>query len=227
MKRYFLFYIFFFTPLVAEVFDEVKSNTKAGIAAYQTRRLAEARQFLSTALNIDSTWMPAVLYHGEAFADYLTAELYIHNTQKYIHFENFPNAESALDEAEGYYPAHPQIPILREKIRKAREANTKIILAKLPEAKRKKYEASMEAAKLAMNQSKYAEAMHHYSLALKIAPQSLDAQMGYAEAERFFKQDGKEEKISTLFQQAEKHKKERRFAQAVSNYDRILRLESN
>ncbi|MBV6494737.1 MAG: hypothetical protein LDLANPLL_02774 [Turneriella sp.] len=225
MKRLLYLFAAFFFPLAAQVFDEVKNNTKLGVAAYNQRRLVDARRFLSTALSIDSTYNPAVLYHGQAFADFLTAELYIHNTEKYIEFEKFQLADAELDEAESYYPTHPKIPILRERIRTSRKEKTRTVLAKLSEKKRKAYNESMEAAKVALDQGKYAEAMHHYSLALKVAPQSVDAQMGYAEAERLLKQDGKEEKIGTLFQQAKKHTEERRFAQAIGSYDRILRIE--
>lgn len=212
-------------PLSAQVFDEVKNLTKAGIAAYNQRRLSDARQLLAAALDIDSTWMPAVLHHGQAYADLLATELHIRNTQKLIGFDKYQNADAELDEAEALFPTHPKIPELRELIRKKREDNTKIILAKLPEEKRKAYEAAMQAAKQAMDQTKYAEAMQRYSEALKIAPESLDAKMGYAEAERLLKQDGSDQKLAEHFRQAEKHEKDRRFAQAISSYDRVLRLE--
>ena len=189
------------------------------------RRLSDARQLLSAALDIDSTWMPAVLHHGQAYADLLATELHIRNTQKLIGFDKYQNADAELDEAEALFPTHPKIPELRDLIRKKREDNTKIILAKLPEEKRKAYEAAMQAAAQAMNQTKYAEAMQRYSEALKIAPESLDAKMGYAEAERLLKQDGSDQKLAEHFKQAEKHEKDRRFAQAISSYDRVLRLE--
>lgn len=224
------FAVFFFSlasvlPLAAEVFDEVKSLTKAGVAAYNQRRLAEARQYLSQALDIDSTWTPAVLYHGQAYADLLIAELHIRNTRKLIGFEKYERADAELDEAEAVYPHHPQIPELRELIRKKRTDNTRQILEKLPDKKKKAYEESMQKAAAAMEASKYAEAMHHYSAALKIAPDSLDAKMGYAEAERLLKQDGSEQQLAILFKKADKLEKERRFAQAIAVYDQILRID--
>ena len=75
-------------------------------------------------------------------------------------------------------------------------------MLKLIEKVKNAMEAS-EAAE-AMNAAKYPEAMHHYSQALKIAPDSLDAKMGYAEAERLLKQDGSDQKVTLLFRQAEK-----------------------
>ncbi len=212
-------------PLAAQVFDEVKSLTKAGIAAYNQRHLSEARRLLGAALDIDSTWMPAVLHHGQAYADLLQTELHIRNTQKLISFDKYQNADAELDVAEGLFPTHPKIPELRELIRRKREDNTKTIIAKLPEEKRKAYEAAMQAAQQAMDQTKYAEAMQRYSEALKIAPESLDAKMGYAEAERLLKGEGADQKLAAFFKQAEKHEKDRRFAQAIGSYDRVLRLE--
>lgn len=217
--------VFLTSTVSAQVFDEVRNLTNAGIAAYNQRRLVEARQYASAALDIDSTWQPAVLIHGQAYADILATEIHIRNTQKLIHFDRFDKAETELDGAEGIYPTHPKIPELRELLRKKREDNTKTILAKLPEAKRKEYEAAMQKAAEAMNAAKYPEAMHHYSQALKIAPESIDAKMGYAEAERLLKQDGSDQKVTLLFRQAEKLEKERRFAQAVSTYDQILRIQ--
>lgn len=224
MRRAF-FALFLTTALSAQVFDEVRNLTNAGVAAYNQRKLAEARQFTSAALDIDSTWQPAVLVHGQAYADILATEIHIRNTQKLIHFDRFDKAETELDSAEGIYPTHPKIPELRDLLRKKREDNTKTILAKLPDTKRKEYEAAMQKAAEAMTAAKYPEAMHHYSQALKIAPDSVDAKMGYAEAERLLKQDGSDQKVTLLFRQAEKLEKERRFAQAVSTYDQILRIQ--
>lgn len=83
----------------------------------------------------------------------------------------------------------------------------------------------MQQAAAAMETAKNVEAMFHYSAALKIAADSLDAKMGYAEAERLLKQDGSEQKLAILFRQAEKLEKERRFPQAIAIYDQILRIE--
>jgi len=224
--RNYLFAVFIFvSSLSGQVFDEVKNLTKAGIAAYNQRRLVEAKQFLGAALDIDSTWTPAVLHYGQVYADLLSAEIHIRSTEKLISFEKYEKAEAELDDAEGIYPTHQKIPELRELIRKKREDNTKAVLAKLPEAKRKEYDEAMKNAQAAMDQTKYAEAMHHFSLALKIAPESLDAKMGYAEAERLLKQDGGAQKIALLFRQADKQEKERRFAQAIATYDQILRID--
>lgn len=220
-----LFALLLTTAASAQVFDEVRNFTAAGIAAYNQRKLAEARQYLNSALDIDSTWQPAVLAHGQVYADILASEIHIRNTQKLIQFDKFEKAEIELDSAEGIYPTHPRIPELRDLLRKKREDNTKTLLAKLPEAKRKEYEAAMQKAGEAMNAAKYPEAMHHYSLALKIVPGSVDAKMGYAEAERLLKQEGGDQKITLLFRQAEKLEKERRFAQAVGVYDQILRIQ--
>ena len=225
MTRFALLFLLFLGPVAAQVFDEVKNLTKAGIAAYNQRRLSDARKLLSAALDIDSTWTPAVLHHGQAYADLLATEIRIRNTQKLIVFEKYQNADAELDEAEALFPTHPKIPELRELIRKKREDNTKQIIEKLPEGKRKAYEAAMQAAQQAMEQTKYSEAMQRYSEALKIAPESLDAKMGYDEAERLLKQDGSDHKLTALFKQAEKHEKDRRFAQAIGSYDRVLRLE--
>lgn len=225
MTRFALLFLLFLGPIAAQVFDEVKNLTKAGIAAYNQRRLSDARKLLSAALDIDSTWTPAVLHHGQAYADLLATEIRIRNTQKLIVFEKYQNADAELDEAEALFPTHPKIPELRELIRKKREDNTKQIIEKLPEGKRKAYEAAMQAAQQAMEQTKYSEAMQRYSEALKIAPESLDAKMGYDEAERLLKQDGSDHKLTALFKQAEKHEKDRRFAQAIGSYDRVLRLE--
>jgi|JI10StandDraft_1071094.scaffolds.fasta_scaffold18962_4 tetratricopeptide (TPR) repeat protein len=212
-------------PLAAQTYDEVLALTKKGIIAYNQKRLAESRQALAAALDFDSTWTPTVLYHGKAYADLLIAELHIRNTIKLIAFEKFENADAELDEAEATFPGHPKIPELRELIRKKRSDNTKQILLKMPEAKRKGYEEQMQKGQAAMDAAKYAEAMHFYSGALKIAPESLDAKMGYAEAERLLKQEDGDQKVAGLFRQAEKYEKERRFAQAVSVYDKILRIE--
>ncbi|MBS0617487.1 MAG: tetratricopeptide repeat protein [Spirochaetes bacterium] len=215
------------SPLIAQMYDEARNFTKAGIVAHNLKKLAEARRLLSTALDYDSTWAPAVLHHGQAFADLLIAELYIRTTRRFIDFEKFTNAERELDEAESLYPEHPQIPELRALIRKKRDDNTKEILAKLPEAKKKEYEEAMKNATEAMDATKYAEALHHYSIALKIAPESLDAKMGYAEAERMLKGADGDQKVAALFRQAEKFEKERRFAQAIGAYDKVLRIEPN
>ncbi|MFO1526239.1 MAG: tetratricopeptide repeat protein [Turneriella sp.] len=212
-------------PLAAEVFDEVRNFTRAGIAAYNQRRLADARHNLSQALDIDSTWTPAVLHHGQAYADLLMAEIHIRNTRKLIAFDKYDRADTELDEAEAIFPGHPQIPELRELIRNKRKDNTKTILAKLPEDKKKAYEESMQKAAAAMGSAVYPEAMHHYSNALKIARDSLDAKMGYAEAERLMKQDGSDQKLTALFRQAEKYEKDRRFPQAIAVYDQILRID--
>jgi len=217
--------LLFTAPLMAEVFDEVRNLTKAGIAAYNQKRLSDARQLLAAALDIDSTWTPAVLHHGEVYADLLSAELRIRNTRKLIGFDKYDRAEGELDEAEAIFPGHPQIPELRELIRKKRSDNTKAIIARLPDEKKKAYEESMQKAAVAMETVKYAEAMHHYSSALKIAPDSLDAKMGYAEAERLLRQDGSDQKLTALFRQAEKLEKDRRFPQAIAVYDQILRIE--
>ncbi|MFZ5630401.1 MAG: tetratricopeptide repeat protein [Spirochaetota bacterium] len=211
--------------LAAQTYDEVKNLTKAGIAAYHQKRFAEAKDSLSAALDIDSTWVPTVLHHGLAYADWLTTQIHIRNTRKLIVFEKYERADRELDEAEALYPEHPEIPPLRDLIRQKRSDNTKVILQKLPEKKRKDYEESMQKAQAAMDAGKYPEAMHHYSNALKVAPDSLDAKMGYAEAERMLKQQGSAQKLTALFRQAEKYEKERRFAQAVSVYDQILRIE--
>lgn len=211
--------------LSAQTYDEVRNLTKSGIAAYNQRRLAESRNALSAALDIDSTWAPAVLHHGQAYADLLTAELHINNTRKLIAFEKYEKADTELDEAESVYPEHPAIPELRELIKKKRADNTKVILQKMSPEKRKEYEEAMQKATAAMDSAKYPEALHHYSTALKVAPDSLDAKMGYAEAERLMKQQGGEQKLTALFRQAEKYEKERRFAQAVSVYDQVLRIE--
>lgn len=222
----FLLCIFLATlPLAAQTYDEVLALTKQGIIAYNQKRLSESRQMLANALDFDSTWKPTVLHHGKAYADLLIAELHIRNTVKLIAFEKFENAERELDEAEATFPGHLRIPELRELLLKKRADNTKQILLKMPEAKRKAYEEQMQKAQAAMDASKYAEAMHFYSGALKIAPDSLDAKIGYAEAERLLKQEDGDQKIAGLFRQAEKHEKDRRFAQAVSVYDKILRIE--
>jgi hypothetical protein len=108
------------TAVSAQVFDEVRNLTKAGISAYNQRKLVEARQYLSAALDIDSTWQPAVLTHGQVYADILSAEIHIRNTQKLIQFDKFDRAEAELDGAEGIYPTHPKIPELRELLRRKR-----------------------------------------------------------------------------------------------------------
>lgn len=224
--RSFLVLILLPLSLAAQTtYDEVKNLTKAGIAYYHQKRFAEAKDSLSAALDIDSTWMPTVLYHGLAYADWLTTQIRIRNTRKLIAWENYERAEAELDEAEALYPEHPEIPPLRQLIRQKRSENTQAILQKLPEKKRKEYEESIQKAQAAMDGGKYPEAMHHYSTALKIAPGSLDAKMGYAEAERMLRQQGSAQKLTALFKRAEKYEKERRFAQAVSVYDQILRLE--
>lgn len=213
------------SALAAQTFDEVRSLTRSGIAAYHQKRFAEARDRLSAALDIDSTWGPTVLHHGLAYADWLTAQILIRNTRKLIAFDKYESADRQLDDAESLYPGHPEIPPLRELIRQKRSENAKLILDRLPEKKRREYEESMHLAQTALNAGKYSEAMHHYSTALKIAPDSLDAKMGYAEAERMLKQQGSVQKLAALFRQAEKYEKDRRFAQAVSVYDQILRIE--
>lgn len=223
--RWFAYTVFAVLPLSAQTYDEVINLTKRGIIAYNQRHLNEAKQLFSSALDLDSTWTPTVLNHGKAYADLLIAELHIQNTVKLIAFEKYERADGELDEAEATFPGHPRIPELRDLIKKKRNDNTKQILEKLPEAKRKGYEEQMEKAAAAMKVEKYAEAMHLYSGALKIAPESLDAKMGYAEAERMLNQEGSDKKLAGLFRQAEKLEKERRFAQAVSVYDQVLRIE--
>ncbi len=225
MIRWLLYSFVMVLPLAAQTYDEVINLTKRGIIAYNQRRLGEAKQMFATALDLDSTWTPTVLHHGKAYADLLIAELHIQNTVKLITFEKYEKADLELDEAEATFPGHLRIPELRDLIKKKRTDNTKQILEKLPEAKRKGYEEQMKKAEAAMQAAKYAEAMHLYSGALKIAPESLDAKMGYAEAERMLKQEGSDQKLAGLFRQAEKYEKERRFAQAVSVYDQILRIE--
>lgn len=227
MKFWFSLLFILSQPLTAQVYDEVRNFTKAGIAAYNQRKLVEAKQFFGAALDIDSTWAPAVLHYGQVYADILSTEVHLRTTVRQIGFEKYEKAEAELDDAEGIYPSHPRIPELRELLRKKREDNTKEILAKLPEGKRKEYEDAMAKAREAMDQAKYPEAMHHYSLALKIAPDSVDAKIGYAEAERLMKQEGGGQKTALLFRQAEKQEKDRRFAQAIGTYDQILRVEPN
>lgn len=224
--RNFALAIFFPIVIFAQsTYDEVKILTNNGIGAYHQKRFIESRQMLSKALDIDSTWIPTVLYHGLAYADLLAAQLRLANARKLIVFEKYQRADEELDEAEAIYPEHPEIPPLRELIRQKRSDNTRMILHKLPDKKRQEYEENMKKAQSAMDAAKYPEAMHHYSQALKIAPDSLDAKMGYGEAERLLREKGSAQKLTALFRQAEKHEKERRFAQAVSVYDQILRIE--
>src|SRR5688572_16403479 len=102
--------LFVLSPLAAQVFDEVRNLTKAGITAYQQKKLTDARKYLAAALDIDSTWVPAVLHHGQVYADLLSAELHIRNTRQLIGFEKYEKAEVELDEAEGIFPEHPMIP---------------------------------------------------------------------------------------------------------------------
>jgi tetratricopeptide (TPR) repeat protein len=212
-------------PLHAQVFDEVKSLTNAGITAYNVKKLGEAKKLLSAALDMDSTWTPAVLHYGQVYTELLAAELHIRNTRKLITFEKLERAEAELDDAESIYPGHPMIPELRDLLKRKRQDNTKEVLAKLPPDLRAKYEEYMKKAAAAMSAAKYPEAMHFYSSALSIAPQSVDAKMGYAEAERLMRGDGSNQKITNLFRQADKYEKERRFAQAIAIYDQILRIE--
>lgn len=223
--RFFFIAMLCSLSLSAQTLDEVKNFTKAGIQAYNLKKMKQARQLFSSALNLDSTWGPAVLNHGRAYADYLLAELHIKNTEKLIGFENFVKAETELDEAETIFPEHPQIPVLRELIRKKRADNTKTLLEKMPPKKRKAYEEAIQKATIAMQKANYTEAIHHFSSALKIAPDSVDAQMGYAEAERLMKGIQSDQNVARLMRQAQKFEKERRFAQAVSTYDQVLRSE--
>lgn len=223
--RAFLVAVIFTSALAAQTYDEVRNLTKSGIASYHQKHLRQAKDSLSAALDIDSTWVPTVLHHGLAYADLLTAEIRIRNARKLIVLEQYERADAELDEAEAVYPENPEIPPLRDLIRSKRTDNTRKILEKLPDKKKKEYEESMQKAQSAMDTSRYPEAMHHYSNALKIAPDSIDARMGYAEAERLLNQEGSAQKLTVLFRQAEKYEKQRRFAQAVSVYDQILHIE--
>ncbi|MCX7633531.1 MAG: tetratricopeptide repeat protein [Turneriella sp.] len=218
--------LFVTTAITAQTtYDEVRNLTARGVAAFHRKNFGEARGFLSAALDIDSTWVPAVLHHGLAYADWLETQIRLANTRRLITLEEYQRAELELDEAEALYPEHPEIPPLREIIRQKRGEKTQLVLERLPEKKRAQYEEKMQLAQKAMANTKYAEAMHHFSQALKIVPNSLDAKMGYAEAERLLREQSASSQLVALFRQAESYEKERRFAQAIAVYDRILRLE--
>ncbi|MDH5717990.1 MAG: tetratricopeptide repeat protein [Spirochaetia bacterium] len=206
--------------LEKEEYDIIK---KEGLEYYHRKRFENALEIFEDLIEEDPENSEAFFYYDEILALTIECEIWLERAVDLMNQARYNQAIESVNKAEEIYPYHPDIDSIRDNILDM--INSSKPFKHLSAEEQDIFYNTLKLGWDNLEKGKNEEAINLFAKCLTLAPKSPEAIEGYNEAQKRFKEKLYREKLENMFVKASNFENQKRYPQAVSVYDEILRID--